>query len=364
MQSIDIDNMAQTSVLHTTRLTIGYKRPARAIARDLALTLAAGELVCLLGPNGAGKSTLMRTLAGMQPPLAGQVWLDGADLHTLAPKERATRLSLVLTDQVEVGNLPAYDLVALGRYPYTDWTGHLQAADHAAVEAALTATRADGLALRAMNELSDGERQKVMIARALAQAPAVMLLDEPTAFLDLPHRVEIIDMLRNLARRTRCAILLSTHDLDLALRYADRIWLLAAGGTLQSGAPEDLVLNGAFGSVFGRDGLVFDAQAGAFRSQRREQRGVALSGSGLAALWTARALERGGFRVVSDVASDDVAPVADLPWRVAVQTVDDRTVWHSVVAGERRAHPSIQDLLHHLAAHHAASIKPGEKSVS
>ena len=165
------------------------------------------------------------------------------------------------------------------------------------MRAAIAAVGAQELADRQVGELSDGERQKIMIARALAQEPAVLLLDEPTAFLDLPRRVEIMQLLRRLARDQRRAILLSTHDLDLALRTADRIWLLPGDGSLQAGAPEDLVLSGAFAAAFRAEGVAFDPQTGAFRSSEHAQMRVSLSGEGLPAIWTRRALERAGFSV-------------------------------------------------------------------
>ena len=267
--------------LQTHDLSIGYTgRPARILAAQLDLTLRAGELVCLIGPNGAGKSTLMRTLAGMQPPLHGSVALLGDDLADLPAREVARRLSVVLTERVNPGLLTAYTLVALGRHPYTDWSGRLTQQDDASVRAAIAAVGAQNLADRQVGELSDGERQKIMIARALAQEPAVLLLDEPTAFLDLPRRVEIMQLLRNLARDQQRAILLSTHDLDLALRTADRIWLLPGDGSLHTGAPEDLVLSGAFAAAFRAEGVAFDPQTGAFRGSEHTQARVSLSGRG------------------------------------------------------------------------------------
>ena len=229
-----------SALLAARGLAIGYaprRRPRVEVAAGIDAELRRGELVCLLGPNGAGKSTLMRTLAGLQLPLAGAVDFDGGDLHRLAEDERARLLGLVLTERVAAGNLSAYALVSLGRYPYTGWDGRLSAADEEVVRWALGAVGAEDLAARSVDELSDGERQKVMVARALAQEPAVLLLDEPTAFLDLPRRVEIMQLLRQLAYDTGSAVLLSTHDLDLALRCADRLWLLPAGGPLETGAP-------------------------------------------------------------------------------------------------------------------------------
>ena len=288
-------------MLQACDLGIGYaprRGPRLEVALHIDAHLLAGELVCLLGPNGAGKSTLMRTLAGLQKPLAGAVFLKGRDLHGLTERARAQRLGLVLTERVEVGHLSAYALVALGRYPHTGWAGQLSQADEAVVRWAMDAVGARHLATRNIGELSDGERQKVMIARALAQEPAVLLLDEPTAFLDLPRRVEILQLLRRLAGDRDRAVLLSTHDLDLALRCADRLWLLPPDGPLQIGAPEDLVLSGAFQRTFAD--VEFDPVLGSFHLVRDPEGEVGLVGDGLHARWTARALERAGFRVAAD----------------------------------------------------------------
>ncbi len=325
-------------------LAVGYRHPRRppiTVVEGLHLSLQAGELVCLLGPNGAGKSTLLRTLAGLQPPLAGRIWLEGEELGQLSAQALARRLSIVLTERVDVGNLSAWGLVALGRHPYTDWTGRLTPQDQAVVAWAIRAVGAETLASRLVSELSDGERQKVMIARALAQEPRLMLLDEPTAFLDLPRRVEIMGMLRTLAQETQRAILLSTHDLDLALRSADRIWLLAQDGSLQIGAPEDLVLSGAFQAAFHSDGVEFDPQAGAFRISQNGAGTVHLAGEGLARTWTRRALERVGFQVVE-------APPA--PGRPLVQVVSgpQGPVWRLLQDGRTRDFPTVYDLLQAL----------------
>jgi iron complex transport system ATP-binding protein len=283
------------NVLQTENLTIGY--PARTVAENLNLSLHEGELVCLIGPNGAGKSTLMRTLAGMQPPLEGVARLGGDVVHTLAAVELAKRLSIVLTERVNVGQLTAYGLVALGRHPYTDWSGRLSKDDESVVRWAIEAVGAKALAHRYLDELSDGERQKIMIARALAQEPQVMILDEPTAFLDLPRRVEIMQLLRRLTRDHQQAVLLSTHDLDLALRTADTIWLMSSDGGMRVGAPEDLVLNGAFERVFQSEGVYFDSGSGTFQINTLKKWMIAVSGEGVRAQWTRRALERVGYGV-------------------------------------------------------------------
>ncbi|RDH48961.1 ABC transporter ATP-binding protein [Fischerella thermalis] len=290
-------------ILHTSNLTIGYKRSRRAtriVASDISASLNTGELVCLLGANGVGKSTLLRTLAGIQPPIKGKVQLQGKDIYKLAPQELAKRLSLILTEKVEVGILSAYALVAMGRYPYTDWWGKLTSKDEKIVKWAIESVGATDLAKRNVSELSDGERQKIMIARALAQEPVLMLLDEPTAFLDLPRRVEIMQLLRCLARETNQAILLSTHDLDLALRLADKVWLLTEGGFLHIGAPEDLVLTGVFTEAFQSEGVEFDVYTGEFHLHTPIRGKVSLLGEGMKVMWTKRGLQRAGFVVVSD----------------------------------------------------------------
>lgn len=290
-------------LLQTHNLSIGYnptRRRSITVAEDISVSLQRGELVCLLGPNGAGKSTLMRTLAGLQSPLAGTVTLMDQDLSTCHSQDLARRLSIVLTNRIDVGALSAYDLVSLGRQPYTDWTGKLTQTDEDMVQWALEAVGAMALSSRQVNQLSDGERQKVMIARALAQATNLIVLDEPTAFLDLPNRVDIMDILRKLAHETGKSILLSTHDLDLALRSADKIWLLVAGQPLQVGVPEDLVLNGAFAAAFANEGVRFDPYTGSFRLNQTQIGVIRLVGEGLIALWTQRALERIGYTVITE----------------------------------------------------------------
>ena len=328
------------SVLVAQELTIGYRR--RMVAKDLSLTLRTGELVGLLGPNGVGKSTLMRTLAGMQPPLAGRVLVQGDDVSQLPARELAKRLSVVLTERMEVGAISARELVALGRYPYTDWMSRLTEADQRVVTWALQAVDAMPLANRNVHELSDGERQKIMIARALAQEPAVLILDEPTAFLDLPRRVETMHLLRTLARETGRAILLSTHDLDLALRSADQVWLMANNGQMRVGAPEDLVLSGALERSFASSGVTFDVESGAFSAQIPYAGSIDVVGRGVAAHWTKRALEREGYQM--DATSGDVVEVfmRDGEWR-----------WRTRISGEEAIHMSVYDVLTFVKQHGA-----------
>ncbi len=302
-------------MLTAEALAIGYRsrRGTKPVARNLSLHLDAGEFVCLLGPNGAGKSTLMRTIAGIQPPLAGSVVLDGVDVRTLTPNQRARRLSVVLTERATAGLLTGYAMVCLGRFPHTGWFGSLAAEDRDAVRKAMELTGAQAFGDRFVAELSDGERQRVMVARALAQEPRLMILDEITAFLDLPRRIEIVKLLGRIASETERSVLISTHDLDLALRTADRIWLLHADGTLVAGAPEDLVLDGSFAKVFADEGIEFDPLHGSFSLGKTPRTGIALSGGdAVQRAWTIRALERNGFRALDDPGPPGAYPSLEL----------------------------------------------------
>ncbi|WP_299456993.1 ABC transporter ATP-binding protein [uncultured Microscilla sp.] len=309
-----MSNFTTNNILSTQNLSIGYdkgKKREKKIARDLSLKLHAGEFVCLLGANGSGKSTLMRTIAKVQPALAGKILLDGAPIHQFKPAHIARKLSLVLTDRVTIGNLSVYTLVSLGRVPYTGWLGKLTTRDKEVVDWALHETETAQFAHRNIDQLSDGERQKVMIARALAQDTSLILLDEPTAHLDLPNRVMIFKLLRKLAKQTQKAILLTTHELDLALQAADNIWLMGKKSvqglcSIATGTPEDLVLNGVFEKAFQKDGFYFDKHTGAFKINESARKEIRLQGKGIQAFWTQRALEREGYTVV-DTNNENVA---------------------------------------------------------
>ncbi|MBE9466414.1 ABC transporter ATP-binding protein [Dyadobacter subterraneus] len=314
--------MNDTPLLSARNLTIGYKtgkREPRIVSEALNLDLWPGQLVCLLGPNGAGKSTLMRTLSGLQPALSGEIIIDNESLVNLKPVDLAQKLSLVLTERIEAGNLTVRELVALGRTPYTGWLGTLSEIDKKKIDWSMDATDTKRYGERRMNELSDGERQKVMLARALAQDTKLILLDEPTAHLDLPNRVEMMRLLHNLARQTNKAILLSTHELDLALQAADKLWLMHPDGKLVSGVPEDLVLNGSFEAAFIKNGFHFDRNTGTFTIHKEaSSTPIYLRGKSNLVFWTKRALQREDF-----VVSDD----PDLLHKIEVMEGEENPVW-------------------------------------
>lgn len=324
--------------LTSRELHVGY--PGRgSILGPLDLQLRRGRLTCLLGPNGSGKTTLLRTLSGMLPTQGGRVLLDGHDLRELPSKQRAQKLAVVLTDRVTVGMLDVWTLVSLGRQPHTDWRGKLSERDTQIVDDAIAAAGASDLTHRNVAELSDGERQRVMLARALAQQPRLLILDEITAFLDLPRRLQVMRLLRDLARSRGISVLVSTHDLDLALRLADELWLASSLGEFRHGPPEELVLAGEFGRVFASESLHFDTDEGSFRIDHPDGPAVSVEGSGATAKWTGRALERLGYRLVENEAGADLRVCIGGNGAPAYQVQND---------GETHTYAALTDLLEAL----------------
>jgi iron complex transport system ATP-binding protein len=261
--------MLSEAGLQLQGLSVGY-RGAPPLLHDLNLAADAGEFICVLGRNGIGKSTLLRTLGALQSALAGHVALGGRRLSSMPARERARRIAVVLTERVSSPGLTVEDVLSLGRQPHATWWGGESAEDIEVVQVALRDVGGAHLAGRFVDDLSDGERQRVMIARALAQAPRLLLLDEITAFLDLPGRVEVMVMLRAAARARGLIVLLSSHDLDLSLQIADRIWLLAGDGVLRDGRPHELVAQGCINQAFDTRDVVFSREHGRFslRSDR------------------------------------------------------------------------------------------------
>ena len=252
--------MVQTVVLH--HLKIGYvtKSGQKVVADGLDAAISSGELTCLLGRNGIGKSTLLRTLSAFQPKLGGTISLSGRNLDDYSDKELSHQIGVVLTEKPDVRNMTVTELVGMGRSPYTGFWGTLQADDRAVVDDAIRQVGIEPLRRRLIHTLSDGERQKVMIAKALAQQTPVIYLDEPTAFLDFPSKVETMQLLRQLAREQQKTIFLSTHDVELALQLADCIWLMEPG-LLSVGTPQQLAQEGALGRFIEHDGITFDRQS-------------------------------------------------------------------------------------------------------
>lgn len=340
-------------VLECTELASGYKsgrKRHQIVVPSLDLAIHAGELVCLLGPNGAGKSTLLRTLSGAQSAVSGSIRLLGDPLDTIDRSERARRLASVFTERINVGQLLGYDLVAFGRHPHTQWNGKLDPHGHRVITDALDAVGAGHLSDRNVDELSDGERQRLMIARALAQEPAVLILDEPTAFLDVTSRIELGVLLQNLAHTRGLGIVCSTHDLDLALATADTIWLLDAAAAMRQGAPEDLALSGNLEAVFGTEQLHFDAERGTFSRTPELVGSATVIGDGLAAQLCSRALARLGYRTtVFPTAAEATAESRGGGGGLTIGVRADQSAFELMLRSEHLAtYSSIQALCEHV----------------
>jgi len=258
--------MSTEPTLRVERLSIGHGK--NAVLRDISFELDPGELTAMLGVNGIGKSTLLKTVAGLLPALAGEVRLTGEALSAMSATQRSRAVSIVLTGRPPTGMLDVETLVSLGRQPWTGRWGSLAAADQAHVERALKLTGAEHLRGKSLGTCSDGECQKVLIARALAQSTPVLLLDEPTAFLDLPNRVSTVRMLRRIAVEEGKAVLFSTHDLQLALDLCDRILLLRRDGPIWQGTPVEALASGELASAFAGTGIRFDQASGTHRFDR------------------------------------------------------------------------------------------------
>jgi len=286
------------ATLQTHNLSIGFDS-SKILFEKINLKLNAGELVCFMGPNGIGKSTLIRTLAGLQKPISGEV--SGRDEKTVA---------VVLTDRVAASHMTVSELITYGRYPYLDWNISLSEKDSRIISKSIDTVNVRPLLDKKLYELSDGQMQLVMIARALVQDTPVLLLDEPTAHLDLNNRLEIMNLLRKLCRETGKAILIATHELDLALQTADLIWLTTADKSIKTGIPEDLVLDNSMDEVFKFKG--FDLRTGKVEHESYRKIKIKLEGDGPVYLWTRNALERSGFEV--DNKSSTEVVIKDNQW--------------------------------------------------
>lgn len=318
--------------LTTSDLGIGYQRKKiqNLLFRNLNLSLYGGQLVCFMGPNGIGKSSLIRTLSGLQKPLQGSIQIHASTNNS------AQQISVVLTDRISIPNITVEEVVAFGRYPYLDWSIKLSVADHELIADAIRRVHIDHLKTKRLHELSDGQMQMVMIARALAQDTPIILLDEPTAHLDLNNRVEIMKLLRSLSRTTSKAILVATHELDLALQLADWIWLTGRDKNILTGMPEELVLDGSFDTIFQFKG--FDLRTGKVQHEKSRDVTISLKGDGSEFLWTKNALERHGYEV-----TDQPGVIT-----VSLQRKNNSLEWQLSTSAEQKSFRSLAALIDSL----------------
>ena len=330
--------MEKKIVIQGQNLSIGYRtgKQEKIVHEHLNFQLHAGELTCLLGANGTGKSTLLRTLSASQPALSGTLDILGKPLAEYTEKERSRTIGVVLTDKTFAGGLSVYELVGLGRQPHTGFFGRLSKEDKRIIEEAMEHV---GIAHKAHSytaELSDGERQKAMIAKALVQECPLILLDEPTAFLDVVSRIEIMHLLHRLAVEQQKAILLSTHDIEQALVLSDKLWLLSKEHGLQAGVTEDIILNHQMENLFDKKDIRFDYDHGVYYPLANGQKKIAVSSEDKTLLhWAINALNRHGYQCVSN--DCDVRLVAVSPHELVY-------TYH----GKTKTFHSFEDLLKNL----------------
>lgn len=259
----------QNTILKTNKLSIGYKikKEETIVASNINIELHQGELIGLVGANGIGKSTLLRTLTKVQSPLSGAISIHSKLLDNYTALDLAKVLSLVLTETIASKNLSVFELVALGRQPYTNWVGNLSETDIAIINNAISQTNLSDLKHKKCFELSDGQLQKVMIARALAQDTSLIVLDEPTTHLDMYHKAYVLKLLQKLAKDTNKTILFSSHEIDLAIQLCDKLIVMTNDGIV-SDIPKKLIKQGAFDNLFPKDLIIFDENTGAFRVKK------------------------------------------------------------------------------------------------
>ena len=294
--------MTHASILRSSGLTVGYRQP---VLSDIDLDFGRGQFIGLLGPNGAGKTTLLRTLSRHIKPLSGTVEILGQNIERISALDLARAVSVCLTDNAKPPLLSVSEFVALGRYPHTGFMGRLSARDVEVVGQSLAAVAAGDLADRLVEELSDGERQKVVLARALAQEPKLMLLDEPTAHLDLKHRIEVMGILRSLCRTRGLTVLASLHDIDIAAKVADRVLLVGEGRVCDYGLPEAVLTGEKVARLYDFDAADFDLRLGSieFRGDGGAGRAFVIAGHGTgAALF--RLLSKKGLTIETGVLNE------------------------------------------------------------
>ncbi|XBS43467.1 ABC transporter ATP-binding protein [Cellulophaga lytica] len=256
----------QHIALQVTNLSVGYssKKQQNVISKDINFALQKGELTAIVGVNGIGKSTLLRTLGNVQPKLSGTISIDTIEINDYKPGQLAAKISVVLTEKIASKNLTVLEVIALGRQPYTNWIGTLTTTDKQKITEAISLVQIEELQHKKCYELSDGQLQKVMIARALAQDTSIILLDEPTSHLDLYHKATILKLLKNIAYKTQKTILFTTHEIEVALQLCDKILILDKNES-HFGTPQNLITTNKFDALFPKDTIIFDSKSASFK---------------------------------------------------------------------------------------------------
>ena len=281
------------SLLHTQSLKVGYG--GHCVVDGVDIDALRGSMICLLGPNGSGKSTILRTLSGMLDPVGGTVYLEDIEVPKIRKSKLARRMAVVLTNRLQPGLMTAFEIAAMGRHPYTGFFGKLRQADIDIVYTALRSVKAEYLADRYYDELSDGEKQKIMIARALAQEPEVIVLDEPTSHLDISHRVDVVEILARQCRERRITVIMALHDIDLALKACQVVLLVKNGRIVAQGPPEQIVSQGVVQDLYEISGAEYNDLLGSLEIGSHGRSDLFITGGAGSGIPVFRALRRAGF---------------------------------------------------------------------
>ena len=304
-------------LMHTQSLAIGYTegRTNKVLQENINLSLSSGEIISLMGQNGVGKTTFIKTLSGLHKGISGSVYHQGRLIDEISKSFLAKQISVVLTEKPFAAHLSVIELIAIGRHPYSNWLGQLSTSDKQAIDLAISHTNIDYLASKKLYQLSDGQFQKVMIARALAQETDLIILDEPTAHLDLSNKIEIMLLLKSIVGSGK-GVLIATHDLQVSLQLSDRLWLFNFNQPVLDGCPEDLILQGAIDQTLFPINNNIDLTTGTVKRLDEHKGNVLLQGDPTMVHWTNQALQRNGYAVNKDTPTSITINCLDCLWKL------------------------------------------------
>jgi len=299
-----------TPVISTKDLNVGYD--SKVIIRDVEVNALRGQTICLIGPNGAGKSTILRTLSGMLAPVEGTVYIGEKNMREVEPVSKAKQMAVVLTEKLNVNMATAYDIVAMGRMPYTGFFGRLSVDDHRIVRECIETVGADSLSARDFRSLSDGEKQKIMIARALAQEPSLIILDEPTSHLDIRHKVEVMSILNRLSGESGVTVIMALHDIDIAVKSCQIVLMIKDGVVVNQGKPEDIISQDTIGELYNIDGASYDSVLGSLEICNEKSPEVYIAAGAGTGAPIFRMISRMGYGIATGILHEN-----DMDWSVS-----------------------------------------------
>lgn len=285
------------SLLNTNNLTVGYFRDGlfkskTSILPNINLNVESGDIVCIMGHNGSGKTTLLKSLCGLLPPISGEIQLSNISLDKYSARDLAKKISVVLSGEIERSNLTVMDILSLGRYVYTDWYGRLSPSDYQIINKVISLLDISSIRSKYFSKLSDGQKQKVMLGRALVQDTEILLLDEPTNFLDVQNKLDFIHRLRSISLRQGKTIIFSSHDWPMVLDLATKIWVINEDKTISISTPEDFILSGEINNFFNHSDYEFDPKLGRFTFESDRDVGIKVEGNVEDVFWTKHAIRK------------------------------------------------------------------------